>query len=285
MASLIFRRSSLISSQVVKNCKSRQILGVTQTDANIRSISSLVAKTRELCHYRQHVQISSHLLQRKATKHCSNCSCGVHSKAEVEQGDLEFSKFLDEEIRQEKERTVPLVNTVKDWDVQKDDAEVTLSKSIGNEQIRLHFNINNMVDVSPPESKGEYEEGNQNNNADMVMAKPLFTVEIVKSSGKTLSMDCSYPEYEVEYEQEDNDDAFCITSVSMTGPQGEGEDNSYSVVAETMDETMYEMLMDMLHDRGIDDKFIGDLADYSTGYEQSKYIELLVDLKSFLDEK
>ncbi|CAG2250962.1 MARS [Mytilus edulis] len=72
--------------KVVKNCKSRQILGVAQTDANTRSISSLVAKTRELCHHRQRVQISSHLLQRKPTKHCSNCSCGVHSKAEVEQG-------------------------------------------------------------------------------------------------------------------------------------------------------------------------------------------------------
>lgn len=48
---------------------------------------------------------------------------------------------------------------------------------------------------------------------------------------------------------------------------------------------MYEMLMDMLHDRGIDDKFIQNLIDYSTNYEQSRYVSMLTDLKSFVEEK
>ena len=33
-------------------------------------------------------------------------------------------------------------------------------------------------------------------------------------------------------------------------------------------QTLYDMLMDMLHDRGINDEFIQSLTDYSTAYEQ-----------------
>jgi hypothetical protein len=45
------------------------------------------------------------------------------------------------------------------------------------------------------------------------------------------------------------------------------------------------MLMDMLHDRGIGDDFVRDLMEFSTNYEQEKYVDFLEQMKSFVEEK
>ena len=50
-------------------------------------------------------------------------------------------------------------------------------------------------------------------------------------------------------------------------------------------QTLYDMLMDMLHDRGIGDDFVRDLMEFSTNYEQEKYVEFLEQMKSFVEEK
>jgi hypothetical protein len=50
-------------------------------------------------------------------------------------------------------------------------------------------------------------------------------------------------------------------------------------------QTLYDMLMDMLHDRGIGDDFVRDLMEFSTNYEQEKYVDFLEQMKSFVEEK
>ena len=40
--------------------------------------------------------------------------------------------------------------------------------------------------------------------------------------------------------------------------------------------------MEMLEERGIDQKFVEELQEWSTNYEKSKYIQVLKDLRSFV---
>ena len=47
---------------------------------------------------------------------------------------------------------------------------------------------------------------------------------------------------------------------------------------------LFDLLMDMLDERGINDEFIGHLVDYCTAYENKQYVGFLNSLKSFADK-
>ena len=49
-------------------------------------------------------------------------------------------------------------------------------------------------------------------------------------------------------------------------------------------QTLYDMLMDMLDERGIDDTFVNNMVDFATSYEHKQYIEFLDKLKSVIKE-
>ena len=44
---------------------------------------------------------------------------------------------------------------------------------------------------------------------------------------------------------------------------------------------MYDMLLDLLDERGITDKFLDELVDFATVYEQQHYVKFLDNLKGF----
>lgn len=49
-------------------------------------------------------------------------------------------------------------------------------------------------------------------------------------------------------------------------------------------QNLYDLLMDMLDERGINDEFANQLVDFSSSYEHSKYVEFLKNLKSFAEK-
>lgn len=49
-------------------------------------------------------------------------------------------------------------------------------------------------------------------------------------------------------------------------------------------QTLYDMLMDMLDERGIDDTFVNNMVDFATSYEHKQYVEFLEKLKSVIKE-
>lgn len=267
----------MLTCHVLRNGISNKFHTLIRHQSKTPNVSNIVRRSVAQLARSGRCMVSSQILQKKLpTCHQTQCRCCAHT--EVDKGDLEFSEFLKKELELEKERTSPL-RPIEGWNVQTKGAEVVLSKSLGNEQIKVTFNVNNMVDAST-----DFEEQNQEkdpNSNEIMVSKPPFSVEIKKPSGKILSMNCSYPEYE---EQEGEfADLFNIMEIAMY--DGEWKEETFTVATDTMDEHMYEMLMDMLHDRGIDDKFIQDLTDYSTSFEQDKYVSMLQDLKSFVEEK
>lgn len=188
-----------------------------------------------------------------------------------------LSKYLEAEIKAEMEDEVGEVGSLlEEWTKEFEGVKVVLSKKVGNETVRVKFNIAGALEGCGPESE-ELED-------DMpLVCKPPFEVEIVKPSGSTMAIRCMIEEGLGEEPSEDYvSDKFEIINVAMS--KGEVEDASYVCEAENMDVDMYEGLFDVLNERGIDQVFIENLIEFSTKYEKKEYVNFLSSMKKFADE-
>lgn len=62
----------------------------------------------------------------------------------------------------------------------------------------------------------------------------------------------------------------------------EMEDCDYSVSGDIMDGQLYDLLMNLLEERGVTNEFAEQLVEFSTSYEHGLYIGLLEKLKGFV---
>jgi len=187
-------------------------------------------------------------------------------------GDQELSKFLQEEIQTEKKNSRALPK-LDGWAVKQDGAEITLTKDVaGGEKVMITLNVNHTVDSAQPDDGTE--------EAPEMLSKPTFEVDLIKSGGKTLSFTCSYvyPESNPEAGQEEGlDDLFSIDEVTMF--EGDNHsDSCYAVAGDILDGYLYDLLMTMLEERGVDNNFAERLSEWCSSYEHSRYIALLEDM-------
>nr|KAG5700331.1 hypothetical protein BaRGS_029583 [Batillaria attramentaria] len=211
------------------------------------------------------------------------CTCGTSRRQMQTEVDKELSKFLEKEINYEETQTGKSrlqVKGVDGFQVETKDADVTLTRKTGNETVVVKFSINGAVDAANPIQGGE-----QETEPEMV-CQPPFSVEICKGDGRTLSLQCGFVSPD-ELEQGGPQDAeaivdsFEIHEVALH--TGEWKETVYSVQADIMDGNLYDLLMDMLDERGINDEFVNQLVDFSTMYEHGRYVDFLKGLKSFVE--
>merc|ERR1719276_649107 len=98
-----------------------------------------------------------------------------------------------------------------------------------------------------------------------MMSQPQFEVDLIKPGGKTLSFTCNYIN-----PQE-------ITEVTMFEGDNHG-DECYAVAGDILDGYLYDLLMTMLEERGVDNGFAERLSEWCSAYENSKYISLLEEM-------
>lgn len=184
-----------------------------------------------------------------------------------------MTSYLRDEIAAEKSNAKKPVAPGQGFSVAHDGAEVTFTKTAGDDKVVISMNVNHTVDSAEPD------DGTQ--EAPEMKSKPNFEVDIVKPSGKTLSFSCSFiaadPE---EAGQEAMDDIFAIDEVTMF----EGEnwtEKKYAVAGDILDGHLYDLFMTMLEERGINSEFVEQMSDYCSAYEHSLYINLLEDLNKF----
>lgn len=160
------------------------------------------------------------------------------------------------------------------WEAKIEGSEVTLTKAgPGGEQIIVSLNVNHTVDsAEPDDGQGEAPE---------MLSRPNFEVDIVKSGGKTLSFTCSYihPEEQAEGE-EAQEDLFAIDEVTMFVGDKTG-DHNYAVAGDILDGYLYDLFMSMMEERGVDNAFADQLANWCTAHEHSQYINLLQEIEKF----
>lgn len=79
------------------------------------------------------------------------------------------------------------------------------------------------------------------------------------------------------------EDLFQIVEFSMhTGT--ELQDGDYSVSGDIMDAHLYDLLMNLLEERGVTNDFAEQLIDFSTAHEHGLYISLLEKLRDFVSK-
>ncbi|CAG5135784.1 unnamed protein product [Candidula unifasciata] len=249
-----------------------------------------IQNTAKLCRYftsssRTPGTLASSVLT-KTPLHTQRCGCVVcrgNSIARYStEVDSEISKFLEKEIKYETSKSSDKLPKISGFDIQTDGADVTLTKTSGSEKVVVKLSINGAVDSAPTQDpQGKQEENPQ------IVCRPPFEVEITKGS-TVLALQCNFPSPDAVYEEgsqkegEQIDDQFEIEEVAIHS--GEWKDTTYSVSAATMDAELFDLLMDMLDERGINDEFITQLVNFCTVYENKQYINFLQSLKAFAEK-
>ncbi|XP_055902280.1 complement component 1 Q subcomponent-binding protein, mitochondrial [Eupeodes corollae] len=189
----------------------------------------------------------------------------------------ELVEFLTEEILAEKKaqniKTVP--TAVDGFNVNLYGADVELVKQIDGEKIVVSFNVNHTVDADDENPDVDMGSSEKPDIAEM-RSKPTFEVDIIKGK-TTLSFTCSFMQgtpQEGEYNDVFGIDELCIF-------EGEWNEKVYAVAGDVLDGYLYDLLMNLLEEKGISNEFAEKLSDFSTAYEHASYIGLLENLSKF----
>lgn len=200
--------------------------------------------------------------------------------------DVELKQFLSNEIELEKKTQKRSLPSFSGWKITTDGSNVTLTRSDKSEEIAVKFNVNHAVDADNDNNQSVDEPTEQSNqNPSEMVCRPDFAVEI-KRNNQILGINCSFVTPEVdddprsaEFEQMSDD--FQIDEIAIY--ESEFKTNSYAIAGDVMDGNMYDLMMELLHIRGVDDVFVKNLIEYATVYEHSQYITLLEKLNNFIN--
>jgi len=193
-------------------------------------------------------------------------------------GDEELSSFLADEIEAEKKaRKQAVPPKIEGFDIKTKDSDVTLIRELNGETITVEFNVNHSVDSEDSEELNPKEPA----ETGAMMSKPTFDV-VIEKAGQKLLLSCSFATEPAE-EQDEYDDMFQIVEFSMYSG-AEMDDADYSVSGDIMDGQLYDLLMNLLEERGITNEFAEQLIEFSTSYEHGQYIGLLEKLKNFVSK-
>jgi len=196
--------------------------------------------------------------------------------------------FLKDEIKMEKEgaKAGGKLPKLKGFELTTAEGpNVTLTRKAENETIVIKLNVNHSVDETFNETEGTQEEAKDS----QMLSKPSFVVEINKGGDRTLAIQCIFPpEDEIpppEREGEHYEDLIEIQDVTLLSKNQEWTDDVYSLSGGLMDGNLYDMLLKLLEERGIDGELVHQLIEFSTSYEHKKYVTLLEQLQEFAGSK
>jgi complement component 1 Q subcomponent-binding protein len=190
----------------------------------------------------------------------------------------ELIEALDNEIKAEQNLESENLGgegrpTIPGFEIKTNQAEVRLTKTFGNEKILVVFNVNHSVDV-------EEDDGNSD-SAPLPMALPPFSVEITKED-KRMCFNLALVEAGDEGQFDFRVEEFYIAPTAKEGDESV-PDEVYASSGSFIDPELHDLLfLKYLQERGFDEKFCQQLAEYATHYEHSQYVKLLKSIKSFV---
>jgi len=253
----------------------------------LRAILSPMKKMVSISNGQSHKQVARSLWymsklqsQKLSGIHSNLCSCGCGSKKGAHtKAEKELVEFLTEEIlaerKAQKVKTIP--TQLEGFKASLSGAEVTLTKETDTETIKVSFNVNHSVDS---DAEPEVHENLDKPEIGELKSKPAFKIDIVRGD-TTLSVLCSFVP---PSEQDDGyNDGFGIDELSIYN--GDWNENVYSVSGEVLDSYLYDLILNYLEEKGINNEFVEKLSEYSTTYEHSAYIGLLEGLSRFISAK
>ncbi|KAH7639650.1 complement component 1 q subcomponent-binding protein [Dermatophagoides farinae] len=191
------------------------------------------------------------------------------SNVSLNKREQELTDFLASEIDLERESQKKPLPKMSDWTITNTGSDIVLFKKFNNEEITIKANVCYSVDAANPDA----------DNGQMV-CKPEFAIEI-KKGDSILGLNCSFMQDDenVDDGAQRLEDDFQINEISIY--EGEFQKSSYAISGEVIDGNLYDLLMNVLEGRGIDQQFAKKLIEYSTIYEHNLYVGLLENMKKF----
>jgi len=206
--------------------------------------------------------------------------------------DSTLSEFLKTEIEQEKEigkkQLGAKAPAIEGFQIKTDDAEVVLTKTHNNEKITIKFNVNQSVEEDHYDDFDAEKKPNDQPDIPQVWSKPEFQVEIEKNNQRLL-FECEFTEeYDDEMVRQEGQEPDEITDQFNIGmvyfSNGEITEKVYGAMGSILDGDLYAHLMNLLDERGINNKFAEDLIKYASYYEHTKYVDLLQNIRGFVSK-
>jgi len=231
---------------------------------------------------------SSCLLKRSIPTFQRLPTCSLITKA-----DTGLSTFLAEEIAYEEENTPHVRPEFSNFELSDDGMRVTLSREYktSEEMVIVEFDVNESTNIDEP---GEIDEESDEESLQIV-SYPNFNVAIQKASGTILNFKCLYDQArDDDYLEEEEDSSaepneepvapslFRIDSVSVSK---EDDMSIYDAETTNLDPNLYDNLMAMLNERGINEEFAEKLLVLSSAIEQEQYVKFLNDLDAFAKDE
>lgn len=244
-----------------------------------RSLISKPSSTRSIYHLTNSTNQSISKKLASSLNHNGLCACGacrgVHTR-----GDKELIEFLSDEITAEKKSSKPKVPSNLDgFDVKLNGSEIVLSKKFNNEQVEITLNVNHSVDADINEE--EIIPKADNPPAPEMKSKPQFEVKLIKGNQIT-RFACSFVQDAGEAGEDAPSDIFTIDELAIY--EGSHNEQTYAVAGDILDGYMYDLLMNLLEERGMSNDFADKLSDFATKREHDLYVNLLERLQSFVQQ-
>ncbi|XP_065353965.1 complement component 1 Q subcomponent-binding protein, mitochondrial-like [Cloeon dipterum] len=232
--------------------------------------------TRTLWHMCSSSSANNQML--KTNNHSLTCSCCNHQKVHTK-AEKDLVDFLTDEISTEKKTQKQQGNIPKELDgfkIEAEGSELELSKESGKERIKIYFNINHTVDADGGSHQEEHQEISE------MRSQPTFEVELIRGD-EILGLTCSFLTPDHQNPDDEYQDVFSIDEVTMY--KGEWKDETYAVSGEILDGNLYDLLMNLLEEKGVSNEFALKLSDFATKYEHNQYVGLLERMQKFVNSK
>lgn len=191
-------------------------------------------------------------------------------------------EFLSEEIAAEKKGSskTKLVSNLDGFDVKLNGSEIVLTKKFNEEQVTITCNVNHSVDGEINEEELN-QKANDPPSAEM-KSRPQFEVKLTKGT-QTTRFACAFVQDAADLPEDGPNDVFTIDELAIY--EGEHNEQTYAVAGDILDGYMYDLLMNLLEERGVSNDFASKMSDLATKREHDLFVNLLEKLQGFVQGK
>ncbi|VDD76702.1 unnamed protein product [Mesocestoides corti] len=195
--------------------------------------------------------------------------------------DRQFSAVLTEELKQENENSYNS-SPPSGFEVEKlDETNLTLKKCFPDGVV-VEVKMDLAGSIVPEDVSENELQGKEQDAPSPLEARPDLKIRLRKPSGRSVLFHCSLPSSLEEPANSDQDTSnlptFSVDMVEMEKIPG------YFVYTDLFDDNMYDHIMRLLTERGVDYEFQRQLQDFATSEEHKLYRSFLEEFKAYCKE-
>ncbi|VDK22477.1 unnamed protein product [Taenia asiatica] len=195
--------------------------------------------------------------------------------------DRQFSAILAEEIKQEGENSFAC-RPPEGFEIDKQDGTTIIMKKAFPDGVVLEVEMDLAGSIAPEDVENEGPEEKNQEEAPPLEARPELKIRLRKPSGRSVLFHCSLPSSDEEATTSEQDSSnFPTFSVDMVEVE---KIPGYFVYTDLFDDNMYDHIMRLLTERGVDYDFQRQVQDFATAEEHKLYRSFLEEFKAYCKE-